>query len=152
MSRLPRSVRRIATKNAAALADEYSRCCYATIATGARVQVTDPIAVKALHRAFLIMLKGKCEPHAVRITQDTARAFPGMQIKLPDATPYLAVGLDASGRGTYALRHITTPLAPDKMTVELCNRRAALDQLRPLLETGANPAPHTKEVEIHWHQ
>ena len=52
------------------------------------------------------------EPQVMRLTIAEADAFPRRGSDLKGAHPYLAVGLDLDGRGTYSLRHIYTPGAP----------------------------------------
>ncbi len=75
----------------------------------------------------------------MRLTLAEADAFPRKETDLKGAHPYLAVGLDPDGRGTYSLRHIYTPGTPADVA-EMCNRNAALHHLGPHIKTRGFPA------------
>ena len=75
--------------------------------TGARVPVWDPIAIEALRCAFLEMLEGGKESHAILIDANTAAAFPRSVMPPDGATTYLAVTKSSEGRAVFTIHSVS---------------------------------------------
>jgi len=112
-----RKLKRTIKANAAKIGAQMARTCLDYTPSGAVVRVLDLRAVTVLERAFTAMLLGGCEPLTMQIAPEVAAAFPRSSTA-PNATarPWLAVGIDMQGRGTYALRwmHIVAPNGADQ--------------------------------------
>ena len=75
--------------------------------TGARVPVWDVIAIEALQCAFLAMLEGGKEGHAILIDAATAAAFP-RSVTPPDGSDtYLAVATNDEGRVVFTIHSVS---------------------------------------------
>ncbi|MDQ2065071.1 hypothetical protein Q9295_01695 [Xinfangfangia sp. CPCC 101601] len=101
-----RNQRRTMKRNAAAQAAKLAACCF-DYNGREMLPVTDPVAIAVLERAFTRMLKAGGEPMAVPLSEAEASAFPlheGEKRLLPGGVTWLAVGVDVSGRGTYAMQ------------------------------------------------
>ena len=108
-----RRERRILVAEADRLAIRLASSCVDYTTDGAVVRVEDWRAVKVLQTAFASVLRNGCEPVVIRITQEVANAFPRQRASADvpaDATPWLAVGIDGEGRGTYSLRRLRVAL------------------------------------------
>jgi len=83
--------------------------------SGDRTPITDPLAIEALQRAFHRLLIEGGSIQVMALSDKTASAFPthDLTVTPAHAKAWLAVGLDVDGRGTFALRHISTPFAGD---------------------------------------
>lgn len=103
-----RAQRRKMRKAADGIAAGFASACFDYTPEGRLVRVTHPRAVALLERAFAHMLRTGATSHVVKLTQQDGETFPrGTQHALPYPAPYwLAVGLDAEGRGTYAMEQI----------------------------------------------
>jgi hypothetical protein len=99
-----RDLKRKVKADASKIAAQMARTCLDYTGNGVVVRVQDHRAVTVLERAFGAMLRGGCVPLAMQITPDVARAFPRASDAPGVAKPWLAVGIDGQGRGTYALR------------------------------------------------
>ena len=139
---MTRHERRRMKAAAAKTAALFARVCTDYGPDGKLTPVDHPKAVAALQRAFHRLLQNGGEPQVMRLTQAEADAFPRKGPDLKGAQPYLAVGLDPDGRGTYSLRHICTPGASDDLA-EVCNRNAALHHLGPHIRTRGFSAGST---------
>lgn len=86
--------------------------------SGHKVAVTDDRAVEVLRRAFYRLLIEGGDIQVLALSDQTARAFPNCHTtQIPEqAKAWLAVGLDVDGRGTFALRHISTPFPYDPVS------------------------------------
>lgn len=102
--------------------------------TGRKTAVDHPRAVAVLERAFNRLMTEAGEIQIIALTEETAGTFPAYDPGRipPGAKPWLAVGLDLDGRGTFTVRHVLAPFAPDATT----ERRAAELALK------AELAPH----------
>lgn len=99
-----RAQRRLLKRKAGETAAKMAACCY-DFHGGSLVPVTTPVAVAALTRAFTLLLRAGVQPMALPISEAEALGFPRhARDRLPDGVTWLAVGLDADGRGTYALQ------------------------------------------------
>lgn len=127
---MTRHERRRMKARAAKTAALFTRVCTDYAPDGQLTTVDHPKTIAALQRAFHRLLQNGGEPQVMRLTRAEADAFPRRGADLKGADPYLAVGLDLDGRGTYSLRHIYTPGAPADVA-EMCNRNAALHHLGP---------------------
>ncbi|MDH2327835.1 hypothetical protein QCN27_13270 [Cereibacter sp. SYSU M97828] len=134
-----RSLKRNAGGNAALLAE----CCFDYRGSNL-TPVSDPIAVDALKRAFTLMLKAGGEPMAVPIANMEASAFPRYKDHglLLNGVTWLAVGLDVSGRATYAIQ---TAQDEDRTLAHDAARSMALSRLRSSLARAGFPSPSRKE-------
>lgn len=130
-----RAMKRNAVTNAAMLA----ACCF-DYDGEAMLPVADPLATAVLRRAFTRMLQAGGEPMAVPLSEAEARAFPfheGEKRLLPGGVTWLAVGVDVSGRGTYAMQ-----CAKDesRALAHEAARAMALSRLRASLDMPGFPA------------
>lgn len=115
--------------------------CYDYTPEGRVIRVSHPEAIKALKRAFQMLIENDCEPQVVKLPYRVAVTFPG-KVERPDLATYLAVGIDVDGRGTYSLRKIVTPGAAGTVA-EMCNRAVALSCLAPKLKERGFPIKAT---------
>lgn len=99
-----RTQRRALARNADEAAAKMAAVSY-DFQSGGLVRITDRHAIAALQRGFAAMLKARGKPQAIPITADEAKGFPHHQGQvLPGGVTWLAVGLDADHRATYALQ------------------------------------------------
>lgn len=138
MNRKQRRQRQATAKAAAAL---LAGACYDYTLEGRVIRVSHPEAIKALKRAFQMLIENDCEPQVVKLPYRVAVTFPG-KVERPDLSTYLAVGVDVDGRGTYSLRQIVTPGATGA-AAEMCNRAVALSCLAPKLKERGFPIKAT---------
>jgi hypothetical protein len=103
--------------------------------TGRTTVVEDPLAVAVLERAFNRLLIEGGQIQTLALTEEVARTFPAYDPGriLPGAKPWLAVGLDIDGRGTFTLRHILVPFARDPMIERRVVERTLEAELAPHL-------------------
>jgi hypothetical protein len=99
-----REIKRKVKAEASKIGAQMAATCVDYLPTGAAVRVQDHRAVAVLERAFTAMLRGGCVPLTLQITPYVARAFPRASDAPGVAKPWLAVGIDGAGRGTYCLR------------------------------------------------
>lgn len=133
-----RNQRRSLKRNAGGTAAVLAACCFDY--KGAELTpVSDPLAVDALRRAFTLMLKAGGGPMAVPIANMEASAFPRYKDRglLPDGVTWLAVGLDISGRATYAIQ---TAQDEDRTLAHDAARSMALSRLRSSLAHAGFPS------------
>lgn len=101
---MDRNARRALKRNAPAMAATLSKSCH-DFQDGALVQVVPPEAVAALRRAFRRMIEAGCKPVALPVTEQEAEGFPRHAAnRIEGGVSWLAVGLDPSSRGAYALQ------------------------------------------------
>ena len=104
--------RRVMRAEAEVLARKLARACkgYGATAEACRM-VEDHRAVRALERAFAMLLRRGGSPYVVRLDEETARSFPGAVPagQAEGARPWLAVGLDGAGAASYAVRFVAVP-------------------------------------------
>ncbi|WP_283179031.1 hypothetical protein [Gemmobacter sp. 24YEA27] len=134
-----RHQRRAMKRNAAANAALLARCCF-DYDGNAMLPVADPLAITVLERAFTRMMQAGGEPMAVPLSEAEACAFPlheGEKRLLPGGVTWLAVGVDVSGRGTYAMQ-----CAKDgsRALAHEAARAMALSRLRASLDMPGFPA------------
>ncbi|WP_149142993.1 hypothetical protein [Gemmobacter caeruleus] len=103
-----REARRAMRRNAPAMADKLAKCCLDFQGAGL-VAVTDPKAIAALRRAFRLMIEAGGKPVAVPVSEQEAEGFPHHAAsRIEGGVSWLAVGLDPSRRGAYALQSATS--------------------------------------------
>lgn len=101
---MDRNARRVLKRTAPAMADKLAKSCH-DFQDGAVVQVVAPEAVAALRRAFRRMIEAGCKPVALPVTEQEAEGFPRHAAnRIEGGVSWLAVGLDPSNRGAYALQ------------------------------------------------
>lgn len=133
---LNRQKRRLLISEAGRLAAKLATSCFDYTPDGRIVRVADSKAVRVLERAFATMLRKGGEPVVIEITPESASAFPrqkGRPAAPFDAKPWLAVGIDSEGRGTYSLRHLKI-IGVDRSEAEAFAQVAMLGELER--ETG----------------
>lgn len=149
-----RASRRQLKRLAPSVAKLWAESCLPCSPNGAMDAIRHPTAIRILERAFRHLLKNGLEPHTVKLTPSQMEAFPGVQPRIADlnkATPYLAVGVDVGGRGTYSIRWISTP-GVEPLVAEQMNRLAAVQCLEPHLQTsGFTVTPGTDARESMRH-
>lgn len=107
-----RETRRALKRDAPAYADKLAKSCH-DFQGETLVQVTDPMAVAALRRAFRRMLEAGCKPVALPISEDEAQGFPRHAAnRIEGGVSWLAVGLDPSNRGAYSLQSAASNFRP----------------------------------------
>lgn len=107
-----RETRRAMKRDAPTNADKLAKCCL-DFQGAALVKVTDPKAVAALRRAFRRMLEAGGHAVAVPISEEEANGFPRYaENRIAGGVSWLAVGLDPSNRGSYALQSATSNFRP----------------------------------------
>jgi hypothetical protein len=103
-----RETRRALKREAPTYADKLAKSCH-DFQGETLVQVTDPKAVAALRRAFRRMIEAGCRPVAVPVSEQEAEGFPcHVANRIEGGVSWLAVGLDPSRRGAYALQSATS--------------------------------------------
>jgi hypothetical protein len=106
-----REARRVLSAKARDVALQLSRTAMDYDPEGRVVRVVDPRARAVLARAYERMLRAGGAPQVLRVSDDTATAFPRAGRRPEEvAGAWLAVGLDSAGLATYALRWL--PCAP----------------------------------------
>ena len=104
---------------------------------GAVIPVTDPRAIAALARAFTLLLRSGGEPLAVPLSEAEALGFPNHERdRVPDGVTWLAVGMDAEGRASYATH---SAAAASKAVAHEVARDLALSRLAGVCATPGFP-------------
>lgn len=94
--------------------------------------VTNMTARKALQRAFEHMLRNGLQDHTTKLTRAQAAAFGGdMPPESPGVFPYLSVGVDVDGCGSFTINHVATPGAPPDVA-EMMNRQIGERRLQTI--------------------
>ncbi|WP_415393155.1 hypothetical protein [Paracoccus sp. SJTW-4] len=138
-----RAQRRILSSNADKTAAKMAAATY-DFQSGGLVRVTDRRAIGALQRGFAAMLRARGEPQAIAITPEEAEGFPHHRGHvLPGGVTWLAVGLDAGYRATYALQSARDDAGDSKRANETA-RSLALLRLASLAATGGFPIGETR--------
>lgn len=98
-----RAQRRAWKRKAEATGAKLASRCY-DFQDGAIVPVADPRAIGALARAFTLLLRNGGQSLAVPLSEAEAEGFPAYARNRPQGSvTWLAVGMDAEGRASYAL-------------------------------------------------
>lgn len=139
-----RKQRRMLQAEADRVAPLLAATCLDYSTTGAKVPVCDDRAVQTLRRAFAAMLRGGAEPVVMSITEDVAGAFPTREAAACvaaalNARPYLAVGLDVTGRATYVMRRLVMPGLDHAQEADLAEVMM-LSELAAQMNFGGFPA------------
>ena len=105
LRQMNREARRALSARARDVALQLSRTAMDYNAAGQVVRVNHPRAQAALAKAYERLLRANGAPQVMRVSDDTAKAFPRAgQRPQADAGAWVAVGLDSAGLATYALR------------------------------------------------
>ena len=139
--KMNRTERRAFNRLAGDVAAKMAGRCY-DIQGGAIVPVSNARAVSALTRAFTLLVRAGGQPMALPISEAEADAFPGHRVALsPGAVTYLAVGLDAAGRASYALQSAS---GTDKAVTHEAARQCALMRLAGICSFPGFPMGETR--------
>jgi hypothetical protein len=116
-------------------------CLDVNTRTGRKLLVADPRAVAVLERAFNRLMTEAGQIQIIALSEETARTFPAYDPGRipPGAKPWLAVGLDVDGRGTFTLRHVLAPFATDTTTERRAAEMALKSELAPQLARSGWP-------------
>ncbi|MBJ2153868.1 hypothetical protein [Paracoccus sp. IB05] len=134
-----RNQRRAMKRTAATAAALLARCCF-DYDGKAMLPVADPVAIAVLEKAFTRMMQAGGELMALPLSEAEARAFPlheGEKRLLPGGVTWLAVGIDVSGRGTYAMQCAKDE---NRVLAHEAARSMALSRLRASLDMPGFPA------------
>jgi hypothetical protein len=134
-----RDQRRAMKARADRLGPLFARTCFTHRHDGEIELLTATSAVSVLARAFTGMLRNGFAPQVLRLTEEQAKAFPTNREPIPpDAQPWLAVGLDVNGLGTYVLRYLK-PAGQDPASHRRCAEAVMLMELIELTTQGGLP-------------
>lgn len=98
-----------------------------THADGRVTPITDPLAVRALERAYFLMFSSGGNPACIHLSNDEARAFPYQEVPHEDCQTFLAVGLDVDLLPCFAVEGVTVvKFGPDGSASDLRESSVAL--------------------------
>lgn len=144
-----RATRRAMRAKAREAADRAAARTYDFDTDGHLSRVTDARAVGVLRRAFALTIRAGGQPVAMQITEAEAAAFPRHD-PIAGGAYVLAAGVDAAGRGTYAIQACaigvcgeTIPSKAVPLAIELAKARA-MHRLTRLTATAGFPITHTE--------
>ena len=131
-----RAQRRAMKGSADSLASTIAGRCYDIHGAGLQ-RVCDPHSIKALTRAFALLLRSGGQPLAVPISEAEARGFPRFDGSLfTGGVSWLAVGMDAENRASYTLQ---TAKGDDRSAAHEVARSLALSRLGLVCATAGFP-------------
>ena len=133
---LNRAERRAMKHKAGEVAAKLASRCY-DFQAAALVPVTDSQAIVALTRAFTLLLRAGGQPMAVPISAAEAAGFPRWAAdRAPGGVTWLAVGMDAERRASYALQ---SAASPERALARETARALALSRLAGVCATPGFP-------------
>lgn len=136
-----RAQRRAIKGNAPCIAAKLAGRCY-DIHGGQLVPIRDAQAIKALTRAFALLLRSGSQPLAVPISESEAKGFPRYDAAMiQGGVSWLAVGLDAENRASYTLQ---SAKGADRTTAHETARMLALSRLDMVCATAGFPMGDAK--------
>ena len=131
-----RAQRRAMKGSADSLASTLAGRCYDIQGAGLQ-RIGDPFAIKALTRAFVLLLRSGAQPLAVPISEAEARGFPRFDGSLfTGGVSWLAVGMDTENRASYTLQ---TAIGDDRSAAHEVARSLALSRLGLVCATAGFP-------------
>lgn len=134
------------------LARKWAGIAAYTHADGRITPITDPLAIRALERAYFLMFSSAGNPACIQLSNEETRAFPYQDVPHEDCQTFLAVGLDVDLLPCFAVEGVTVvQFGPDgsasdlrASSIALASRMAREAAMCSMAESAAVSARSSK--------